>query len=546
MNKVNIIYNWVNENLGKVYFTKEQKIVKVGMSIDMSSKNGEVVEDRTLTFSTDEGNLISLKEEWIEKIALAENKQSMIVLLTDDSPFRQINEGVFMLSNDLSLYDEDEEDVKDIDEESDVDEKWETMVSNIPNVAKNGTSVGEVLHQEEKEWPTKEYINDKGDTCIDPIICIKGNSLVQNYIKNNKHRNLGIAYFNEKYGFGGNGDYEVHEKESLCHRSERFLIVSEGDEQYEEAPCLVLNENEEVRVLTPSWAVESGKPSILCAKGTDDDRFIIYPIIDYPTPIMGTLVETEKQFDNLFNFKPLSGEVKEHDNLCDEIMHALAKDTTKKVYDGEKDVKGIVNETEEGRYEKVMSINTDEMRDNLKELVSKFVDDTNNKIEKDGCAAKNFKDADTLVNQVTTAFPQNEVINLDKSNEKTKEFVKELIQEQDNFSRKVHGDKAVDATLKCLNKCGSDKLNTLVSDLIKDKKILLGEEEADEKDKEEIAESIANGSGCIEEEDDLLFKKMAEYIQSHGASSISFYLEHDGSVSCEVRLNYTYPSNKKY
>lgn len=466
MNKVNIIYNWVNENLGKVYFTKEQKIVKVGMSIDMSSKNGEVVEDRTLTFSTDEGNLISLKEEWIEKIALAENKQSMIVLLTDDSPFREINEGVFMLSNDPSLYDEDEEDVKDIDEESEMDEKWETMVNNTPNVAKNGTSVGEVLHQEEKEWPTKEYINDEGDTCIDPIICIKGNSLVQNYIKNNKHRNLGIAYFNEKYGFGGNGDYEVHEKESLCHRSERFLIVSEGDEQYEEAPCLVLNENEEVRVLTPSWAVESGKPSILCAKGTDDDRFIIYPIIDYPTPIMGTLVETEKQFDNLFNFKPLSGEVKEYDNLCDEIMHALAKDTTKKVYDGEKDVKGVVNETEEGRYEKVMSINTDEMRDNLKGLVSKFVDDMNNKIEKDGCAAKNFKD-----------------INLDNT---------------------------------------------------------------DEKDKEEIAESVANGSGCIEEEDDLLFKKMAEYIQSHGASSISFYLEHDGSVSCEVRLNYTYPSNKKY
>lgn len=526
MSKVNIIYNWVNENLDKVYFTKEQKIMKVGLSINKTTKNGEVVEDSTLSFRTDGGNLISLKEEWIEKITLAEDKQSMIVLLTDDSPLtRHVNSDRIVFSNDTSLYDKEE---ATLDEDSDA--------------TKNETSVGEALHQEEKEWPTKEYINEKGDTCIKPIICIKGNSLVQNYIKNNKYRNLGIVYFNEKYGFGGNGDCGVHEKRSLCHLSERFLIVSEGDEQYEEAPCLVLNENEEVRVLTPSWAVESGKPSILCGKGTDNDRFIIYPIIDYPTPVMGTFVETEKQFDNLFNFKPLSCEVKEYDNLYDEVTHALAKGITKKAYDGEKDTKSIANETEEGRYEKTMSINTDEMRNTLKGLVSKFVDDTNNKIEKDGCAAKNFKDVDSLVNEVTKVFPQIKVINFDKNDEKAKEFVKELIQEQENFSRKVHGDEAVDATLKCLNKCGSDKLNTLVADLIKDKKILLGEEEADENDKEQIDECIASDE-VDDNEIEKHFKHIAEYMQKMKVSNIYFNLEADGTVTCESRTVASYYKN---
>lgn len=561
MSKVHTIYSWVNENLGKVHFTKEQKITSVGLTVNKTTKNGEVTEDSTLSFILDGGNIIPLKDKWIDKIALAENKQSMIVLLTDNSPFRQINDGVFMLSNDPSLYDEEEEEeeVKEIDEKSEMDEKWETMVSNIGKAAdfaaKNGTSVGEALHQlfnkeEEKEWPSKDVIEVSGDTFTAPIVRIKGNSLVQNYIKNNsKHGNLGIVYFNEKYGFGGNGDFEVHEKESLQHRSERFVIVTEGDKQYKEAPCLVLDENEEVRVLTPSWAVESGKPSILCAKGTDNDRFIIYPLIDYSTPFMGILVETEKQFDNLFNFKPLGGVVDDKVcvNLHNVVMNALSDGARKaksgecKFYDGEKDTRELVNENEAERYEKTMSINTDEMRANLKGLVGKFVDDTTSKIEKDGCAAKNFKD----VNQVTIPLSKIKVINFDNTDEKTKELVKELIQEQDNFSRKVYGDEAVDATLKCINKCGSDKLNTLVADLIKDKKILLGEEEADEKDKEEIAESIDNGSGCLEEEDDLLFKKMAEYVQRHRASSVSFYLETDGSVSSEVRLSYTYPSNKK-
>ena len=544
MNKVDTIYSWVNENLGKVHFTKSQKITKIGMGVNKTTKNGEVIEDSTLYFTLDGGNFISLKDKWIDKIAIKKNKQSMIVSLADKTPLRGIIEGVLILSNDPSLYDElpkdpsfyneEEEEVKDIDEKSEMDEKWDTMVSNIGKAAdfaaKNGTSVGEALHQlfnkeekEEKEWPSKDVIEVSGDTFTAPIVSIKGNSLVQNYIKNNsKHGNLGIVYFNEKYGFGGNGDFEVHEKESLQHRSERFVIVTEGDKQYEEAPCLVLDENEEVRVLTPTWAVESGKPSILCAKGTDNDRFIIYPLIDYPTPFMGILVETEKQFDNLFNFKPLGGVVDDKVcvNLHNVVMNALSDGARKaksgecKFYDGEKDTRELVNKNEAERYEKTMSINTDEMRANLKGLVGKFVDDTNTKIEKDGCAAKNFEE----VNQVATSLPQIKVINFDNTDEKTKELVKELIQEQDNFSRKVYGDEAVDATLKCLNKCGSDKLNTLVADLIKDKKILLGEEEADEKDKEEIAESIANGSGCLEEEDDLLFKKMAEYVKKQVAS----------------------------
>lgn len=560
MSKVNTIYSWVNENLGKVHFTKSQKITKVGMGVNKTTKNGEVIEDSTLYFTLDGGNFISLQDKWIDKIAIAENKQSMIVSLTDKTPLRGIIEGVLIFSNDPSLYDELPKDPSFYnEEEEEMDEKWDTMVSNIGKAAdfaaKNGTSVGEALHhlfnkEEEKEWPSKEIKNELGDTSTLPIVRIDGNTLVQNYIKNNsKHGNLGIVYFNEKYGFGGNGNFVGHEKESLQYRSERFVIVTEGDKQYEEAPCLVLDENEEVRVLTPSWAVENGKPSILCAKGTVNDRFIIYPLIDYPTPIMGTLVETEKQFDNLFNFKPLG--VKLSDDVCinlhDGVMNALSDGARKaksgecKFYDGEKDTRELVNKNEAERYEKTMSINTDEMRANLKGLVGKFVDDTTSKIEKDGCAAKNFKD----VNQMTIPLSKIKVINLDNADEKTKELVKELIQEQDNFSRKVYGDEAVDATLKCLNKCGSDKLNTLVADLIKDKKILLGEEEADEKDKEEIAESIVNGSGCLEEEDDLLFKKMAEYVQRHRASSVSFYLETDGSVSSEVRLSYTYPSNKK-
>lgn len=555
MSKVDTIYSWVNENLGKVHFTKSQKITKIGMGVNKTTKNGEVTEDSTLSFTLDGGNLISFKDNWIDKIAIAENKQFMIITLTDETPLviRKIYDGEIMLSTDPSLYDEEEEKVKEIDEKSEMDEKWDTMVSNIGKAAdfavKNGTSVGEALHQlfnkedkEEKEWPSKEIKNGQGDTFTVPIVRIEGNTLVQNYIKNNKHGNLGIVYFNEKYGFGGNGDFEVHEKESLCHRSERFVIVTKGDKQYEEAPCLVLDENEEVRVLTPSWAVENGKPSILCAKGTDNDRYIIYPIIDYPTPIMGTLVETEKQFDNLFNFKPLGAKLSDDVcfNLHDVVMNALsdgarkAKNGECKFYDGEKDTRELVNKNEAERYEKTMSINTEEMRNNLKGLISKFVDDTTSKIEKDGCAAKNFKE----VKQMATPLPPIKVINLDNADEKTKDFFKKMLQESENFSRKVYGDEAVDATLKCMNNCKQPNLNESV-------KVLLGEEEADEKDKEEIAEAIANGSGCLEEVDDnevdKHFKGIAEYMQKMKVSTICFYLENDGTVSCESRINTSYP-----
>lgn len=550
MSKVDTIYNWVNENLGKVHFTKKQKITRVGLSVNKTTKNGEVTEDYTLSFTLDGGNLISFKDNWIDKIAVAEDKQSMIVSLTDETPLviRKIYDGVIMLSTDPSLYKEEEE---EIDEKSEMDEKWDTMVSNIGKAAdfavKNGTSVGEALHQlfnkeEEKEWPSKEIKNEQGDTFTVPIVRIIGNSLVQNYIKNNKHGNLGIVYFNEKYGFGGNGNFAVHEKESLQHRSERFVIVTEGDKQYEDSPCLVLDENEEVRVLTPLWAVESGKPSILCAKGTDNDRFIIYPIIDYPTPIMGTLVETEKQFDNLFNFKPLNDS--DIDDMCINLdkaaMNALcdramkAKSGECKFYDGEKDTRELVNKNEAERYEKTMSINTDEMRDNLKGLISKFVDDTTSKIKKDGCAAKNFKD----VNQMTIPLSKIKVINLDNADEKTKDFFKKMIKESENFSRKVYGDAAVDATLKCMNNCKHPNLNESV-------KVLLGEEEADEKDKEEIAEAVANGSGCLEEVDDneveKHFKGIAEYMQKMNVSNICFYLENDGTVNCESIINASYP-----
>lgn len=568
MSKVDTIYNWVNENLGKVHFTKSQKITKVCKSVNKTTKNGKVTEDSTLSFTLDGGNFISLKDKWIDEIVIEKNKQSMIVLLTDESPLRGNIEGVLILSNDPSLYDElpkdpsfyeafyeeeeEEEEVKEIDEKSEMDEKWDTMVSNIGKAAdfaaENGTSVGEALHQlfnkeEEKEWPSKEIKNELGDISTKPIVRIEGNTLVQNYIKNNsKHGNLGIVYFNEKYGFGGNGNFAAHEKHCLGHRSERFVIVTENDKQYEEAPCLVLDENEEVRVLTPTWAVESGKPSILCAKGTDNDRYIIYPIIDYPTPIMGTLVETEKQFDNLFNFKPLGDNLSDdkYINLNKAAMNALSDGARKaksgecKFYDGEKDTRELVNKNEAERYEKTMSINTDEMRDNLKGLISKFVDDTTSKIEKDGCAAKNFKD----VNQMTIPLSKIKVINLDNADEKTKDFFKKMIKESENFSRKVHGDEAVDATLKCMNNCKHPNLNEAV-------KVLLGEEEADENDKEEIAEAIANGSGCLEEVDDneveKHFKGIAEYMQKMKVSTISFYLENDGTVSCESRINTSYP-----
>ena len=562
MSKVDTIYSWVNENLGKVHFTKSQKITRVGLSVNKTTKNGEVTEDSTLSFTLDGGNLISLKDKWIDKIVIEKNKQSMVILLTDELPLtlRDIFEGVLILSNDPSLYDELPKDPsfyeafykeEEEEEKSEMDEKWNTLVSNIGKAAdfaaKNGTSVGEALHhlfnkEEEKEWLSKEVTEVSGDTFTVPIVCIKGNSLVQNYIKNNKHGNLGIVYFNEKYGFGGNGDFDVREKHCLGHRSERFVIVTEGDKQYEDAPCLILDENEEVRVLTPSWAVESGKPSILCAKGTDNDRYIIYPIIDYPTPIMGTLVETEKQFDNLFNFKPLNDS--DVDDVCinldNAVMNALSDGAMKaksgecKVYDGEKDTREFVNKNEAERYEKTMSINTDEIRDNIKGLVGKFVNDTTSKIEKDGCAAKNFKE----VNQMATPLPQIKVINLDNADEKTKEFVKKMLQDSENFSRKVYGDEAVDATLKCMNNCKHSNLNAAV-------KVLLGEEEADEKDKEEIAEAIANGSGCLEEVDDneadKHFKGIAEYMQKMKVSTICFYLEEDGTVNCESRINTSYP-----
>ena len=119
-----------------------------------------------------------------------------------------------------------------------------------------------------------------------------------------------------------------------------------------------------------------------------------------------------------------------------------------------------------------------------------------------------------------------------------KPFVKKMIQESENFSRKVHGDEAVDATLKCMNNCKKPNLNEAV-------KVLLGEEEADEKDKEEIAEAIANGSGCLEEVDDneaeKHFKGIAEYMQKMKVSNICFYLEEDGTVNCESRINVSYP-----
>ena len=185
MSKLDIIHKWVNENLGKVHFTKEQKITRVGMSVNKTTKNGEVTEDSTLSFTLDGGNIISLKDKWIDKIALADDKQSMIVSLTDETPFaiREYND-VFMLSNDPSLYDKEEE---EMDEKSEMDEKWDTMVSNIANAAdyavKNDISVGEAFHQlfnkeEEKEWNTKEIKNGQGDTFTAPIVRIKGNSLV--------------------------------------------------------------------------------------------------------------------------------------------------------------------------------------------------------------------------------------------------------------------------------------------------------------------------------------------------------------------------------
>lgn len=544
MSKVDTIYSWVNENLGKVHFTKEQKIKRVGMSVNRTTKNSEVTEDSTLSFTLDGGNIISLKDKWIDKIALAENEQSMIVLLTDETPIaiREINDGVFMFSNDPSLYDEKEEEVKKIDEKSEMDEKWDTMVSNIGKAAefatKNGTSVVEALHhlynkEGKNVWPSKEF-KDSGCTFTVPIVRIEGNTIVQNYIKNNKHGNLGIVYFNEKYGFGGNGNFEVHEKHCLGHHSERFVIVTEGDEQYEEAPCLVLDENEEVRVLTPTWAVESGKPSILCAKGTDNDRYIIYPKIDYPTPIMGTLVESEKQFDNLFNFKPLNDS--DIDDMCINLENGVtnaisdcarkAKNGECEVYDGEKDAREIGNKYDAELHKKIMSINTDEIRDNLKGLVGKFVDDTTSKIEKDGCAAKNFKE----VNQVATPLPQIKAINFDNTDEKTKEFVKNMLKESENFSRKVYGNEAVDATLKCMNNRKNPNLNESV-------KVLLGEEEADEKDKED--------SGCLEEavdnEVDKHFQGIAEYMRKMNVSTIYFYLEGNGTVNCELRSMTSYP-----
>lgn len=549
MGKVDTIYNWVNENLGKVHFTKEQKIKRVGMSVNKTTINGEVTEDSTLSFTLDGGNIISLKDKWIDKIALAENEQSMIVLLTDETPIaiREINGGVFMLSNDPSLYDEKEE--EEIDEKSEMDEKWDTMLSNIGKAAefatKNGTSVVEALHHlynnGKNVWPSKEF-KDSGYTFTVPIVRIEGNTIVQNYIKNNKHGNLGIVYFNEKYGFGGNGNFEVNEKHCLGHHSERFVIVTEGDEQYEEAPCLVLDENEEVRVLTPTWAVESGKPSILCAKGTDNDRYIIYPKIDYPTPIMGTLVESEKQFDNLFNFKPLNDS--DIDDMCINLENGVtnaisdcarkAKNGECGVYDGEKDAREIGNKYDAELHKKIMSINTDEIRDNLKGLVGKFVDDTTSKIEKDGCAAKNFKE----VNQVATPLPQIKAIKIDNTDEKTKEFVKNMLKESENFSRKLYGNEAVDATLKCMNNRKNSNLNESV-------KVQLSEEEADEKDKEEIAEAIANGSGCLEEavdnEVDKHFQGIAEYMRKMNVSTIYFYLEGDGTVNCESRSMSSYP-----
>ena len=542
MSKVDTIYSWVNENLGKVHFTKEQKIKRVGLTVNRTTKNGEVTEDSTLSFTLDGGNIISLKDKWIdEKIALAEDGQSMIVLLTDETPIeiRVIIGGVLILSNDPSLYDKLPKDHSFYNEELkvidgklgfEIEEKSDTMVSNIGKAEENGTSVVEALHHlynnnGKNVWPSKEF-KDSGYTFTVPIVRIEGNTIVQNYIKNNKHGNLGIVYFNEKYGFGGNGNFEVHEKHCLGHHSERFVIVTEGDEQYEEAPCLVLDENEEVRVLTPTWAVESGKPSILCAKGTDNDRYIIYPIIDYPTPIMGTLVESEKQFDNLFNFKPLGAELS--DDVC------VNQSGECEVYDGENDAREIGNKYDAELHKKIMSINTDEIRENVKGLVSKFVDDTNTKIEKGGCAAKNFKE----VNQVETPLPQIKAINFDNTDEKTKEFVKNMLKESENFSRKVYGNEAVDATLKCMNNRKNPNLNESV-------KVLLGEEEADEKDKEEIAEAIANGSGCLEEvvdnEVDKHFQGIAEYMRKMNVSTIYFYLEADGTVNCELRSMTSYP-----
>lgn len=557
MSKVDTIYSWVNENLGKVHFTKEQKIKRVGLTVNRTTKNGEVTEDSTLSFTLDGGNIISLKDGWIdEKITLAENEQSMIVLLTDEAPLaiREIIEGVLILSNDPSLYDKLPKDPSFYNEELkvidgklgyEIEEKSETKVSNIGKVEENGTSAGEVNHpynnEEKNVWPSKEF-KDSGYTFTVPIVRIEGNTIVQNYIKNNNHGNLGIVYFNEKYGFGGNGNFEVHKKHCLGHSSERFVIVTEGDEQYEEAPCLVLDENEEVRVLTPTWAVESGKPSILCAKGTDNDRYIIYPKIDYPTPIMGTLVESEKQFDNLFNFKPLNDS--DIDDMCINLENGVtnaisdcarkAKNGECEVYDGEKDAREIGNKYDAELHKKIMSINTGEIGDNLKGLVGKFVDDTTSKIEKDGCAAKNFKE----VNQVATPLPQIKSINFDNTDEKTKEFVKNMLKESENFSRKVYGNEAVDATLKCMNNRKNPNLNESV-------KVQLGEEEADEKDKEEIAEAIANGSGCLEEavdnEVDKHFQGIAEYMRKMNVSTIYFYLEGDGTVNCELRSMTSYP-----
>lgn len=281
MSKVDTIYNWVNENLGKVHFTKEQKITRVGLTVNKTTKNGEVTEDSTLSFTLDGGNLISLKDKWIDKIALAENKQSMIVLLTDESPLRDINDGVFMLSNDPSFYDEEEE-----EEEEEIDE-----------ISKNAEDIDKEDGESDSQIVTDVFGIER------PTVNVIGHNEVKEYLE--KMRKKPLAMIQQK----------KEENEArvyiLDKNSDNEFVLGKKDATSSNG-FMKRWINDTASIVSPPWAEDEEEVCCVCGFETRvsggeitiyEDRIIIFPYTERACPIqvMKTVVENEEAFKKLFH-----------------------------------------------------------------------------------------------------------------------------------------------------------------------------------------------------------------------------------------------------
>ena len=105
-------------------------------------------------------------------------------------------------------------------------------------------------------------------------------------------------------------------------------------------------------------------------------------------------------------------------------------------------------------------------------------------------------------------------------------------------------DSIVDQLLKsvCELKANKDECNCEQKKDVLDEIIEKSINAIDEEDEEEETLTDEEETETICEE--VLFKKMAEYMQDAGITAINFEMDEDGNVECECRLRYAYPCKK--